>query len=170
MGERHGLGTHHPSLEQSPAAKREEGRRQACSCPPAPAPLGPEGEAGCSIFVSPAGRTSLQTEPPPGQDKMEVPKRARAHTHTHRGGRAGETHTYWNCSHCHWCLMSHPLQSNQRHPFQKQHGRKVQGHRGCHPALLTQGRAAPASRKTCAPAPAGMSLCCMGRVASLTLC
>lgn len=22
--------------------------------------------------------------------------------------------TYWNCSRCHWCLRSRPLQSNQR--------------------------------------------------------
>lgn len=102
---------------------------------------------------------------------MEVPKHAHTYTHAHmhKGGRAGETHTYWNCSRCHWCLMSRPLQSNQRDPFQKGHGWKAQGQPSCDPALLTQGRVAPASQKTHGPAPAGTSLCCMCRAASLTL-
>lgn len=79
-------------------------------------------------------------------------------------------HTYWNCSRCHWCLMSRPLQSNQRDPLQKERGRRARGHPGCHQALPTQGRATLASRKPCAPAPTGTSLCRTGRAASLTLC
>lgn len=37
------------------------------------------------------------------------------------------------------------------------------GQPGCHPALLTKGRTALASRKTCSPAPTGTSLCHVGK-------
>lgn len=106
----------------SRALSQEKAGKQAGSLQP-PQPLlspHPEEGAGCSVLVSPARRTSLRTEPPLGEDKMEVPKHA--HTHMHRAGRTGETNTYWNCSRCHWCLMSHPLQSNQREPLQQEHG------------------------------------------------
>lgn len=87
------------------------------------------------------------SEPPLGRDKMEVPKHAHSHgdTHTYMGRESRCTHTYWNCSRCHWCLMSRPLQSNQRDPLQKEHGQEAQGHPGCHPALLTKHRTALAS-------------------------
>lgn len=82
--------------------------------------LTPGKGAGHSILVSPAGRTSLRTETPPGQDET------RAHTHTHGGETAGEVHTYWNCSRCHWCLMSRPLQSNQRDPLETERSPRAQ--------------------------------------------
>lgn len=85
------------------------------------------------------------------------------HTHAYRGQESRWTHTYWNCSRCHWCLMSRPLQSNQRDPLQKEHGQEARGHLSCHPALLTKGGTALASRKTCSPAPRGTSLCHMGK-------
>lgn len=35
-------------------------------------------------------------------------------------------HTYWNCSRCHWCLMSRPLQSNQRDPLETERSPRAQ--------------------------------------------
>lgn len=81
--------------EQSPAARREQCSRQVHSCSPAPALPGSEEGAGCSISVSPAGRSSLRTEPPLGQDKMEVPKHAHSHGDTHTRTWVGEqVHTH----------------------------------------------------------------------------
>lgn len=136
----------------------------------APAPS-PEEGAGRSISVSPAGRTSLRTDPPPGQDKMEVPKCVHTYTHTdvHRGGRAGERHLLELLS-LSLVFDVTPSAKQPERPLQKERGQRAQGHPGCHQALLTQGRATPASRKTRAPAPAGTSLRHTGRAAALALC
>lgn len=84
-----------PCLGAEPCSQ-ERAVKQAGS-PLVPSPCSPwlRGGSWPSISVSPAGRTSLRTEPPLGQDEMEVPKHAHSHrdTHTRTGGRRAGGHT-----------------------------------------------------------------------------
>lgn len=164
MGDHHGLGAHHPALEQSPAGRRE----QQAGLFLLPSPCSPWLRGGSwpqhlsvtSRKEQPPNRTTTGT----GQDgSAKTRTGTHTHTHTYTGRESRWTHTYWNCSRCHWCLMSRPLQSNQRDPLQKEHGQEARGHPGCHPARLSKGRTALVSRKTCSPAPTGTSLCHMGK-------
>lgn len=151
--------------EQSPAARREQCSRQVHSCSPALLPLAPRRElAAASQCHQQEGAASEQNHHW-DRTRWKCPSmHTHMGTHTHaQGWESRCTHTYWNCSRCHWCLMSRPLQSNQRDPLQQEHGQEARGHPGCHPALLAKGRTALASRKTCSPAPTGTSLCHMGK-------